>query len=172
MTIFFSVMNKRNRGQNLNNYLYNQVLIFLILNFSALAIGGLFTGDGVRSEWYALLNKAPWTPPGWVFGFAWTTIMVCFAFYMSSLWNYTEQKKTILLLFTLQWVLNVLWNPVFFRYHEVLPALVLITLLMMLVGFMMFTFSKTLQWKTLLIAPYWIWLIIATSLNAYIYLKN
>ena len=45
-----------------------QLVIFALLNFGALAIGGLFTGGGVSSEWYASLNKAPWTPPGWVFG--------------------------------------------------------------------------------------------------------
>lgn len=40
-----------------------RIILFLVLNFAALAIGGLFTGDGVPSEWYQNLNKAPWTPP-------------------------------------------------------------------------------------------------------------
>lgn len=43
-----------------------KTIIFLILNFAALAIGGLSTSSGVTSEWYNALNKAPWTPPGWV----------------------------------------------------------------------------------------------------------
>ena len=47
-----------------------RIIIFLVLNFGALGIGGLFTGKGVPSEWYNELNKAPWSPPGWVFGFA------------------------------------------------------------------------------------------------------
>ncbi|MEM6378823.1 MAG: TspO/MBR family protein, partial [Bacteroidota bacterium] len=54
-----------------------RVIIFLILNFVALGIGGFFTGPGTSSEWYNNLNQAPWTPPGWVFGAAWTTIMIC-----------------------------------------------------------------------------------------------
>lgn len=41
-----------------------KVVVFLALNFGALAIGGFFTGIGVSSEWYTQLNKAPWTPPG------------------------------------------------------------------------------------------------------------
>jgi tryptophan-rich sensory protein len=53
-------------------------LLFFILNFAALAVGGLFTGSGVSSEWYQNLDKAPWTPPGWVFGAAWPFIMICF----------------------------------------------------------------------------------------------
>lgn len=44
--------------------------LFLLLNFAGLAIGGLFTGNAVSSEWYQNLAKAPWTPPGWVFGAA------------------------------------------------------------------------------------------------------
>jgi len=43
------------------------VVCFLILNFGALFIGAQFTGPGVNSDWYGLMNKAPWTPPGWFF---------------------------------------------------------------------------------------------------------
>ena len=46
-----------------------KIIGFLFLNFGALALGGLFAGSGAGSNWYAELNKAPWTPPGWVFGF-------------------------------------------------------------------------------------------------------
>ena len=60
-------------------------LLFIILNFTALALGSLFTNKGVSSQWYLELNKAPWTPEGWVFGFAWTTIMISFAIYMAFL---------------------------------------------------------------------------------------
>jgi len=58
----------------INRMIY-RLITFLLLNFGALAVGGFFTGKGVPSYWYSDLIKAPWTPPGWVFGFAWTTIM-------------------------------------------------------------------------------------------------
>jgi tryptophan-rich sensory protein len=98
-------------------YLYAMIvrlLVFLVVNFTALAIGGLATKNGVSSDWYAQLNKAPWTPPGWVFGAAWTSIMVCYAIYMAYAWEIQLDKKHVLLLFIAQWILNVLWNPVFF----------------------------------------------------------
>jgi tryptophan-rich sensory protein len=144
----------------------------LVVNFAALGIGGLFTGDGVASEWYQGLNKAPWTPPGWVFGAAWTAIMVCLTFYMAFLWTYKEKRKLILSLFIVQWVLNVGWNPIFFYHHDALSGLIVIVLLTVLVGFFMFYFMKRLRYKSLLIAPYFIWLLIATSLNAYILFNN
>ena len=55
------------------------LLTFLGLNFGGLALGARFTGPGVNSEWYQTLARAPWTPDGWVFGTAWTLIMVTFS---------------------------------------------------------------------------------------------
>lgn len=149
-----------------------RIVIFLVLNFGALAIGGLFTGTGVPSDWYVNLNKAPWTPPGWVFGAAWTTIMICFSVYMAYLWPNIENKGMIIALYVVQWILNVAWNPVFFQLHQVTMALIIISLLTILVGYFLFKFWPLLELRSLLILPYLIWLLIATSLNGYILFNN
>lgn len=149
-----------------------RIIIFLLINFGALAIGGFFTGKGVPSEWYAELNKAPWTPPGWVFGFAWATIMVCFSIYLAQLWPLVKNKNLLILLFVLQWALNVGWNPAFFYYHNVSLGLVIISALTILVGAFFMLYWTELKVNSLLILPYLIWLVIATSLNGYILLKN
>lgn len=149
-----------------------RIVIFLLVNFGALAIGGLFTGQGVPSDWYAGLNKAPWTPPGWVFGFAWTTIMLCFSFYMAKLWPKAENRNRLLVLFTLQWLLNVSWNPVFFYLHLTVTGLALITCLTVLMGYFLFAYRQELKAWSLLVVPYVVWLLIATSLNGYIVLFN
>lgn len=149
-----------------------RLLLFLLLNFGALGLGGLFTGAAVTGDWYTNLNKAPWTPPGWVFGFAWTSIMICFSIYMAQLWPLVENKNVIITLFVLQWVLNVAWNPVFFYFHLSGIALVVIILLTLLIGYMLFNYLFTLKWSSTLLLPYFVWLLIATSLNAYIVFKN
>lgn len=149
-----------------------KILIFLVLNFTALLIGGIFTGSGVPSEWYQTLNKAPWTPPGWVFGMAWTLIMVCFAIYMAYLIKYQADRKKIILLFSIQWILNIAWNPIFFYFHAVFFGLICISMLTLLVAYLFFGYRKNLKYKSLLLAPYLIWLIIASSLNAYIVFFN
>lgn len=150
----------------------NKLIIFLILNFGALAIGGLFTGKGVPSDWYVNLAKAPWTPPGWVFGAAWTTIMICFSIYMARLWSVTDDKRFLIILFSAQWVLNVAWNPTFFYFNKISAALVIISMLTILIGYFLIYYWPTMKLKSILIAPYFIWLLIATSLNGYIFLKN
>jgi len=149
-----------------------KVIIFTILNFAALGLGGLLMGEGPKSDWYESLNKAPWTPPGWVFGAAWTLIMICFSFYIAVVIDKTEETKFTIFLFTIQFILNVIWNPAFFRYHQILPSLIIITLLTLLIGYMFYYFYNQVKSSSILIVPYLLWLLIATSLNAYIYIKN
>jgi tryptophan-rich sensory protein len=150
---------------------YLRLILFLIINFAALGIGGVLQGEGARSDWYQGLDIAPWTPPGWMFGLAWTTIMACFSFYMAYLAG-SNMSTFLVVLFSVQLILNILWNPVFFRYHQVLAALVIISALLIVVGIFLFKYLKTMEWKSLLILPYFLWLIIATSLNLYILLRN
>jgi len=149
-----------------------RILLFLVLNFTALAVGGLFTGTGVSSDWYQNLNQAPWTPPGWVFGFMWTLIMICFAIYMAHLFTSKTDRKTIIVLFGIQSVLNVSWNPVFFHFQAVIAGLITISLLTILITYFLFRYKQELKLKSLLILPYFVWLCIATSLNAYILFNN
>ena len=149
-----------------------RVILFVFLNFFALGIGGFFTGMGVSSSWYMELAKAPWTPPGWVFGFAWTSIMFCFSFYMAFLWKEVEEKFRLILLYSIQWILNVSWNPAFFYYHHTSFSMLIITLLTILIAFIILSYRRPLGWKSVLLLPYLVWLLIASSLNGYIVVWN
>ena len=146
-------------------------LLFLIINFGALGIGSWLMNNGPLTEWYISLNQAPWTPPGWAFGVAWTIIMLCFSLYMAFLFINTPSSK-VKLLFIIQLILNVSWNYIFFNQHLILFGLVVIIALTIVVATFMFTFKNELKAKTLLILPYFLWLCIATSLNSYIVLYN
>ncbi len=149
-----------------------RIIIFLAINFGALALGAYFTGPGVSSAWYANLDKAPWTPPGWVFGASWTFIMICYSVYMALLYSKVDHKKMLLYAFGLQFLLNVSWNAIFFYAQNALFGLVVIVSLTLLVWYFFFKFLPKLHGASALILPYGIWLIIATSLNAYILLMN
>ena len=150
---------------------FKGLIVFLIINFGALAIGGWLMNNGPQTDWYLALNKAPWTPSGWVFGAAWTIIMICFSIYMTSLYlSYNTIKLRTL--FAIQVLLNVSWNYVFFNKHLMLPGLLIILLLTVLIFYLLLTNQKKLKLKSLLILPYFIWLCIASSLNFYIVLYN
>lgn len=148
------------------------IIVFFILNFGGLYLGGLFTGSGVSSDWYNNLNQAPWTPPGMVFGIAWTSIMICFSFYMEGLYRSFSHRKNGLRLFGLQWILNVAWSPVFFHFQLTGLALIIIASLTIVVLCFMIFFTEHSRLSGFLILPYLVWIIIATSLNAYIFLNN
>jgi len=148
---------------------YKVLISFLVLNFGALGIGSWLMNNGPQTEWYINLNQAPWTPPGWVFGVAWTTIMICFSIYMSTLYIKIPSKEVITL-FSIQLVLNVIWNYIFFNQHQIALGLLVIVLLTVLVFYFFFKF-QSVETRYLLL-PYMVWLCIATSLNAYILINN
>lgn len=148
--------------------------LFLIFNFAALAIGSQLMGDAVTSSWYQGLNKAPWTPPGWVFGATWTTVMLTFSVFMAyAVDKYRVKTRAFIwTIFTFQWVLNVVWNYIFFNQQLVLYGLINIVLLLIIIYTMFFWAMKPLRWRVLWVLPYAIWIVIATSLNGYILLNN
>lgn len=150
--------------------LLKYIIIFLLINFGALALGSWLMANGPQTNWYINLNKAPWTPPGWVFGVAWTSIMLCFSIYMGYLFQ--EKSYKIIRLFSIQLVLNVMWNFVFFNQHMIGLGLIIIMLLTAVVSIFLYDYKNILKTKTLLILPYFIWLCIATSLNMYILIHN
>lgn len=150
---------------------YIQLAIFLTLNFGALAIGGLYTNSGVISDWYNNLNQAPWTPPGFMFGLAWTMIMICLAVYMAKALELTKTKK-LLTIYGIQLILNISWNPIFFYYHLTVIGLIVISLLAIVVFLLYIRFNEIPKVYRILLLPYMIWIVIATSLNGYIVFMN
>lgn len=151
-----------------------KLIISFAVNFAALAIGGFLIGNPATNTWYQSVNKAPWTPPGWFFGFAWTTIMICYSIfiYKASVKFSVADLNVFYLLFVVQWLLNVVWNPVFFRFHLVFAGLVIILLLAVVVGWFLWWGWRAMGSWGLLVLPYFVWLVVASSLNAYIYFKN
>ena len=98
--------------------------------------------------------------------------MICFSIYLAYLWPIAENRKFFVGILIVHYILNLAWNPTFFYYHQVLAGLLVITALAVVIGFFLFNYWLDLDFKSLLIAPYLIWLLIAISLNAYVLLKN
>ena len=128
--------------------LLKYILFFLVINFGALAIGTWLMDNGPQTEWYLNINKAPWTPPGWAFGTAWTTIMICFSIYMAFLYKLIPGSTTLIALFSVQFVLNVLWNYIFFNQHLIAAGLICIVLLTLIVLRFIFDYKDILDRKS------------------------
>ena len=74
--------------------------------------------------------------------------------------------------YVVQLILNIAWNPVFFYFQETTSGLAVITALTLLIAYFTFNYWSNLRLYSLLILPYLVWLVIATSLNAYIVIMN
>jgi tryptophan-rich sensory protein len=148
------------------------LMLFLFINFGGLALGSWLMNNGPMTDWYLNLNKAPWTPPGWFFGVAWTTIMICFSIYLVYLFTEHNSRGTRAL-YIFQVLLNVSWNYIFFNQQEIILALLVISILSLVIlyYFLSYRLDKMKRMRLLLL-PYLIWLTIATSLNAYILIYN
>ena len=147
------------------------LIVFLVLNFGALALGTLLMNNGPESLWYNALNQAPWTPAGWVFGATWTCVMIFFSVFMTFLIQHENLKKVIAL-FIIQFVLNVSWNYIFFNQQLITLGLINILLLTALTFYFLFAFKSSLNHNRFFVLPYCLWLLVATSLNTYIVLYN
>jgi len=148
-----------------------RAVVFLILNFITLWAGSEFAGEGPQVSWYKNGLQAPWTPEGWVFGFAWFLIMFCFAFYMAKLYE-REDRDFAITLFVTQIILNVGWNIVFFKYAQVGFALGVIGMLAFLIIYLALAKWKKMGLYNILILPYAIWMLVAFLLNLYFYQNN
>jgi benzodiazapine receptor len=150
-----------------------RTIFFLAINFFGLWIGSAYT-SAVTGSWYANLERAPWEPPGWVFGAAWTIIMILFSIYLARAAKYLDKKelKVLYLTFAGSWVLNVIWNPVFFEFKLLELALFVIIALMLFIIRFLQVGRREMKWEWTLVIPYLLWIIIATSLNAYIIAYN
>tara|TARA_Y100000991_G_scaffold79336_1_gene59663 strand:+ start:1141 stop:1602 length:462 start_codon:yes stop_codon:yes gene_type:complete len=146
-------------------------IFFLGLNFGALFLGNILMNNGATSDWYLNLNKAPWTPAGWVFGAAWTSVMLFFSVYMTFLYQNLKTQKVILL-YSLHQLLNISWNFIFMNKHMTILGLIDISLLTILIFYFLIGYNKILNNMRFFVLPYCIWLLIATSLNLYIVIYN
>ncbi|MFN3342715.1 MAG: TspO/MBR family protein [Flavobacteriales bacterium] len=150
------------------------LIVFLALNFFALFIGGFATSKGVR-EWYPSLQIAPWTPPGWFFGFAWTTIMVLLSIACAKVIpreKLFSLNEPIVRWYWIQLVLNIAWNYCFFWMRNPTLGLVELSLFYAALVVMSFYFAQTWKPSIWLLLPYLTWGLVALSLNAYIWAKN
>lgn len=143
-------------------------LLFVVLNFGALFLGAQLMGNPAENQWYQHVHKAPWTPPGWLFGVAWFTIMALFSVFLAR--NFQVKSRIWWFVYTLHLMLNISWNPLFFQWHWVIIGMFVLTFLFITVSWFLWE-AKTLGDKFMLL-PYFLWLIVAGSLNAYIWIFN
>ena len=147
------------------------LLGFLAATFAVGAGGLAFAPELGGGTWYERLPKAPWNPPGWVFGPAWTALYTLMAVAAWLVWRARGSLRAAsfpLSLYALQLVLNGLWTLLFFGQQMVVAALVGLVALLVAIAATLVAFWRVRPMAGALLFPYLLWVAFATTLNAYI----
>ena len=134
--------------------------------------GALLTDIG---PWYRQLRKPGWQPPNWLFGPAWMTILGLAAWAAVLSWDQADtssERMMLLAVYGTNFLLHLLWSPLFFRYKRPDWALVEVTFLWLSVIAMLATTWRLAPLAGLLILPYVLWVSFAALLNAKIVQLN
>lgn len=125
------------------------------------------SGSAEENSWFATLIKPDAQPPGWVFGAAWSILylMIAIAFSMILHARGANGRALAISLFASQFVLNLLWSPLFFGQHKVSTALYLILTILALAIATTFSFGRVRKAAAWLMVPYLVWLSFASILN-------
>lgn len=142
-----------------------KVLIFcLLIVFGVAFIGGLFTSQNVNSEWYDSI-KPDITPPSFVFPIVWNILFFLIALSLYFVWINSKDKKKVILLFGINFVLNILWSVFYFGLKSPLFAFfVMILLLISILSLILFS-KKINKYSFWCLIPYFVWVCFASVLN-------
>lgn len=151
-----------------------KLIISIAIPLAIGATSGFFTVTGVES-WYQTINKPSWNPPSWIFGPVWTSLYVMMGIALYLVWKSDSSsilKKTAIILFAVQLLLNFFWSFIFFNQQQIGWALAEMLIMWVLILLTIFAFanvSKTAAW---LLVPYIAWVSFAAILNFTIWKLN
>ncbi len=153
------------------------IIIFLGLGF----FNAKTSNDAAGFAWYDTLIKAPLSPPNFLFAIAWSILYVLIALSFSFLLSVRDEENFVLkkrdfrfsiVLFIVQFLINLLWSYLFWLFRNPLWALLDIILLDILVLVLLFIIVRVSKISFFLLSPYMCWILFATYLNFYVVLNN
>ena len=128
---------------------------------------GRLSNSGYGNPWFAALAKPDFTPPGWMFGVAWSVLylMMGVALVLVLAARGARGRQPAIVAFLVQLALNLAWSPLFFAAHQIRPALFLILAILVAAAVTTWLFWKVRRAAGLLMLPYLAWLCFALALN-------
>jgi len=149
------------------------LIVFMILCFSAAALGSVFTSYSLKT-WYLTIKKPSWNPPDKVFAPVWTVLYVMMAVAGWMVWERLPQKgfSTPMVLFFVQLVLNTVWSAVFFALRSPGWAFVEVVILWVFIALTMISFWAIYWVSGVLFSPYFLWVSFASVLNYAVWRLN
>ncbi|RZN61456.1 TspO/MBR family protein [Methanonatronarchaeum sp. AMET6-2] len=142
-------------------------LIIAILLCEAAGISGsIFTAMGLE-PWYQELAKPELTPPGTLISIIWIILFALMGIAIWLIWRQSTQQnvKTPVTLFTIQFIINIMWSAIFFGLQSLTGGIITITILWIAILLTIISFYKIDKKAAALMIPYIAWVTIAAALN-------
>ncbi len=152
---------------------------YVIIPFITILVawfGGWFTRMGMSlTPWYQTLQKPSWTPGGSTIGIIWIIIFILATKSALIVWSKRTNDNCecfALSIFLFNAALNLSWSYIFFLLHLTGVALIVSMLLEITVTMLMIIVWSKSKIGALLLAPYFLWVMVATYLNYMIWMMN
>lgn len=151
-----------------------KALAFFILLIIAVQLSGSYFTFSSIQDWYPTLIKPFWNPPKWVFAPVWTILYLSIAVsgWVVFIQSTQLSKKAAFRWYGAQLFFNFLWSYLFFYLRCPLLGLVDIFLLIIALYATLHSFYSISKKASLLLVPYFVWVLYAASLNLGIYILN
>ena len=145
--------------------------LFLIVTFSASLIGSVTTLN-FKEPRYSLLNKPAFNPPDWIFGPVWTTLYLMMTISIWLFWHTKNRDINTVYIYFIHLIFNTTWSIVFFVFHNIELALIVLILLIALIINLIFRFRRVKMISAYLMIPYLLWCSYALILNTSLIILN
>ena len=146
-------------------------ILFALVTFSASLIGGLAT-IGFKEPWYSLLVKPSFNPPDWIFGPVWTTLYLMMTIAIWNFWHNKNRNMNTVYIYFIHLIINTTWSIVFFVFHNMAMALIVLIILIALIINLILRFKPVTMTSVYLMIPYLLWCCFALILNFNLILIN
>ena len=146
-------------------------ILFLSITFSASLIGGLATIN-FKEPWYSLLNKPVFNPPDWIFAPVWTTLYLMMTVAVWIFWHTKNKNINTIYIYFIHLIFNTTWSLVFFVFHNMVLALIVLIILIALIINLILRFKRVNMFSVYLMIPYLLWCCFALILNTGLVILN
>lgn len=124
------------------------------------------------NDWYPFLNKPLLTPPDIIFPIAWSILYIAMGVSIGLITLDKNNQLLLIVLFSLQLLVNFLWSIGFFYLQNPLWGFIAIIVLNILIILYIVLAWPVNKCSAILFIPYLLWVLFATYLNGYILINN
>lgn len=139
------------------------LVIILLVTLGGGALVGLLTRDSMSV--YSQIVTPSFAPPGWLFPVAWSLLYAAMSVSLWLMLRTDEPTRGILVLYTLQLAVNLVWPFIFFTMQAFGLAFWWLILLLALVVWLMIRAFQVTPAAGWLLVPYAAWCTFAAVLN-------